>query len=137
MLLEEYPRVGKITGTLIFNGTAKSDKFSGSAELKGAINSLEAVWIDSIKPEPILGPGLTAEVKVAAKLNGTVTSDLPGNGSKPATAIFLWPAPIKYSDEAASFITEGSLVARPPFGPRPDDAQKAGLYDMIKSVFKN
>jgi hypothetical protein len=136
VLLDDYPRTGKVSGEISFSGNAQLDQFSASAALKGVISSLDSVWIESVKPEPMLCSGLTAQLRIQAKLGGTVKCDLPGDGSNPATAIFVWPAPVKYDGEISSFVTEGSVAVFPAFGPRPAGQQEAMIYDLAKATIE-
>jgi len=130
--LDEYPRTGKISGSIELSADATFEKFSASAALSSALSSLDDLWIEEIKPMAFVFPGLGAEIRVSAKLNGSVRSDLPGEGSKPSVAIMSWPTPVAFDEQAGHFVTEGLLRAYPPFGPRPGDQTMGNLYDLLK-----
>lgn len=132
--LEEYPRTGKLSGSIKLTGDATFDKFTVSAGLSSSLSSLDDLWIEEIKPMSMVYPGIGAEIRANAKLNGNVNSTLPGNGSKPSVAIFSWPVPVKFDDDVAHFVTEGSLHVYPPFGPRPNNPDLGKIYDMIKGA---
>jgi hypothetical protein len=130
--LDEYPRTGKLSGSTKLTADATFDKSSVSAGLSGALSSLDDLWIEDIKPMPYIFSGIGAEIRVLAKLDGSVKSDLPGDGSKPEAAIMSWPTPVKFDDQLGHFVTDGLLHAYPPFGPRPSKAPFDNLYDLFK-----
>lgn len=131
-ILDEYPRVGKLSGNVTLTAEANYEDVSASANASTALSSLDQLWIEDIKAMPFIFPGIGAEIRVEAFMKGSARSNLPTLGGPPEGAVFVWPTPVNFDAAKGSFVSEGSLRVYPNFGPRPADPSMAGIYDLLK-----